>query len=107
MTPCHAFAQVVPCHRVVAADLGIGGFSGFTDPNSAKIKDKASKPLSHSHWPSCPAAHNVVGATLLQVKQLRGEGIGITVKTRPSQGTVVKVQGHQFVHTFKAATGSK
>lgn len=34
------FAPVVPCHRVISTSKGIGGFSGFTDPDSAKIKKK-------------------------------------------------------------------
>ena len=32
--------QMVPCHRVVSASLSIGGFAGFTDPASAKIRKK-------------------------------------------------------------------
>ena len=38
--PHDVVCQVVPCHRVVSASFGIGGFSGFTDPESTKIKKK-------------------------------------------------------------------
>lgn len=32
--------HMVPCHRVVATDLTIGGFSGATDPSSREICNK-------------------------------------------------------------------
>ena len=34
------FAPTVPCHRVVAADLSLGGFSGSKDPSGPNLKRK-------------------------------------------------------------------
>lgn len=34
------FAPKVPCHRVVASDLSLGGFYGSTDPKSEDLKRK-------------------------------------------------------------------
>eukprot|EP00043_Microstomoeca_roanoka_P009229 m.87952 g.87952 ORF g.87952 m.87952 type:complete len:144 (+) comp14521_c1_seq2:325-756(+) len=33
-------AQMVPCHRVIASDLSLGGFSGQTDPTSKELCNK-------------------------------------------------------------------
>src|SRR3989344_5792651 len=37
---CNPYAPEVPCHRVVASDGTIGGFSGKWDPNSKEVKRK-------------------------------------------------------------------
>ena len=37
------FSPVVPCHRVVKADLSIGGFHGAKDPASPEIRRKVAK----------------------------------------------------------------
>jgi len=37
---CNPYAPKVPCHRVVASDGSIGGFSGSWNPKSEKIKRK-------------------------------------------------------------------
>ena len=34
------YAPIVPCHRVVAANLSLGGFYGSTDPNGPNLKKK-------------------------------------------------------------------
>lgn len=34
------YAPVVPCHRVIAADLSIGGFKGVTGTHTDTIKSK-------------------------------------------------------------------
>ena len=36
------YAPKVPCHRVVASDGSMGGFSGTKDPKSKEIKRKIS-----------------------------------------------------------------
>jgi len=35
------YAPVVPCHRIVASDLKLGGFSGSTDPDGPNLHRKA------------------------------------------------------------------
>ena len=37
---CNPYAPKVPCHRVVASDGSIGGFSGSWNPNSKEVKKK-------------------------------------------------------------------
>lgn len=37
---CNPYAPEVPCHRCVASDGSIGGFSGKWDTNSKKVKRK-------------------------------------------------------------------
>ena len=37
---CNPYAPEVPCHRVVASDGSIGGFSGKWDPKSKEVKRK-------------------------------------------------------------------
>ena len=37
---CNPYAPEVPCHRVVASDGSIGGFSGKWDSNSREVKRK-------------------------------------------------------------------
>lgn len=34
------FAPTVPCHRVVASNLSLGGFQGSKDPNGPNLKRK-------------------------------------------------------------------
>lgn len=37
---CNSYAPKVPCHRCVASDGSIGGFSGSGNPNSKEVKRK-------------------------------------------------------------------
>lgn len=37
---CNPYAPEVPCHRVVASDSSIGGFSGKWNPKSKEVKRK-------------------------------------------------------------------
>ena len=37
---CNPYAPKVPCHRVVASDGSIGGFSGSWNPESREVKRK-------------------------------------------------------------------
>ena len=37
---CNPYAPKVPCHRVVASDGSVGGFSGKWEPSSKEIKRK-------------------------------------------------------------------
>ena len=37
---CNPYAPKVPCHRVVASDGSIGGFSGSWNPKSKSVKRK-------------------------------------------------------------------
>jgi len=39
---CNPYAPKVPCHRCVASDGSIGGFSGKWDPNSREVRKKIS-----------------------------------------------------------------
>lgn len=39
---CNPYAPKVPCHRVVASDGSIGGFSGKWNPKSKEVKRKIS-----------------------------------------------------------------
>ncbi|MBI2656079.1 MGMT family protein [Candidatus Woesearchaeota archaeon] len=37
---CNPYAPKVPCHRVVASDGTVGGFSGSRNPKSREVKRK-------------------------------------------------------------------
>ena len=39
---CNPYAPEVPCHRVIASDGSIGGFSGSINPKSKEVKRKIS-----------------------------------------------------------------
>lgn len=39
---CNPYAPQVPCHRVVASDGSIGGFSGSWNPKSKEVRRKIS-----------------------------------------------------------------